>query len=53
VVLVSACSGHGFKHAAAVGEIAAELSIGTTEGRLRPDAFRLARLASSPVLPRE
>jgi sarcosine oxidase len=52
VVLVSACSGHGFKHSAAVGEMAAELVTGTP-GRLRADGFRLARLTERPVLPQE
>jgi sarcosine oxidase len=43
VALVSACSGHGFKHAAAVGEMAADLVMGT-EGRLRREPFALSRL---------
>ena len=30
VILVSACSGHGFKFASAVGEIAAQLALGDT-----------------------
>jgi sarcosine oxidase len=43
VHVVSPCSGHGFKHAAAVGEIVAEL---VTTGRTSIDlsAFSLARL---------
>jgi len=52
VVLVSACSGHGFKHAVAVGEIAADMASGI-EGPLRADAFGLARLSRRPVLPHE
>lgn len=43
VLVVSACSGHGFKHSAAVGEAVAEL---VCEGRSTVDLapFRLARL---------
>ena len=43
VLLVSACSGHGFKFAPAIGEIVSDLVI---EGRTRGDLalFRLARL---------
>ncbi len=42
VVVVSACSGHGFKHAPAIGEAAAELA---SQGKSRLDAsgFALAR----------
>jgi sarcosine oxidase len=42
IVLASPCSGHGFKHSAAIGESLAEL---TTEGRSTIDlsAFSLAR----------
>lgn len=42
VLVVSACSGHGFKHSAGIGEAAAEV---LTEGRSRADlgAFSLAR----------
>jgi sarcosine oxidase len=42
VLLVSPCSGHGFKHSAAIGEAVAEL---VTEGRSRLDLspFKLAR----------
>jgi len=42
VLIVSPCSGHGFKHSAAIGEAVAEL---VTEGRSRLDLspFRLAR----------
>jgi sarcosine oxidase len=44
VLLVSPCSGHGFKHSAAVGEIVAEIA---SEGRssIRTDAFSLDRFA--------
>jgi glycine/D-amino acid oxidase-like deaminating enzyme len=42
--LVSACSGHGFKHSAAVGEIVSQLLI---EGRSEIDisAFQASRFA--------
>jgi len=42
VLVVSACSGHGFKHSAGIGEAVAEV---LTEGRSRADltAFSLAR----------
>jgi sarcosine oxidase len=48
VVLVSPCSGHGFKHSAAIGEAVAEL---VTEGRSRLDLtpFGLARFEGSPI----
>ncbi|HZZ92894.1 MAG TPA: N-methyl-L-tryptophan oxidase [Usitatibacter sp.] len=42
VVLVSACSGHGFKHAPAVGEMAADLVLGWP-GALSPAGFTLGR----------
>jgi sarcosine oxidase len=46
VLVVSACSGHGFKHSAGIGEAAAEL---LTEGRSRANlaAFSLARFQNS------
>lgn len=43
VVLVSACSGHGFKHAAALGEMAADLATGSS-GTLRREPFSIDRL---------
>lgn len=45
VLLVSPCSGHGFKHSAAIGEAVAEL---VTEGRSRLDLshFRLDRFVN-------
>jgi sarcosine oxidase len=45
VLVVSACSGHGFKFASAIGEAAADLLM----GRSRPDlaAFGRERLVSS------
>lgn len=45
VILASPCSGHGFKHSAAIGEALAELAI---EGATRFDlsAFRIGRFAS-------
>jgi sarcosine oxidase len=44
IVIASPCSGHGFKHSAAIGEALAELA---TDGRSRFDlsAFRLGRFA--------
>ncbi|MBN8824319.1 MULTISPECIES: N-methyl-L-tryptophan oxidase [unclassified Spirosoma] len=40
VLLASACSGHGFKHSAAVGQIMAELAlIGTTKFDISPFRF--------------
>lgn len=46
ITLVSACSGHGFKHSAALGEAIAE---GIVEGRSRIDlaAFGAARFAAA------
>jgi sarcosine oxidase len=46
-VLVSPCSGHGFKHSAAIGEAVAEW---VTEGRSRldPGAFGLGRFEGGP-----
>ncbi|UHC18887.1 N-methyl-L-tryptophan oxidase [Methylobacterium currus] len=46
VLVVSACSGHGFKHSAGIGLVAAEL---LTEGRSRIDTrpFALGRFASA------
>ena len=42
VIVASACSGHGFKHSAAVGEM---LAVAATEpGWTAPEAFRLGRL---------
>ena len=45
VLIASACSGHGFKHSATIGEILAEL---TTEGRSRFDVtpFCFARFST-------
>lgn len=47
VTLVSACSGHGFKFASAVGEAAADLADGA-EPRVPLDAFDPARLIARP-----
>jgi sarcosine oxidase len=48
VRIVSACSGHGFKHAAAVGEAVAQLAIGDrTAVDLEP--FRARRLDREPA----
>jgi sarcosine oxidase len=46
LLVVSACSGHGFKHSAAVGELVAQMAL---EGAVPPAAFRLARPAMSPA----
>jgi sarcosine oxidase len=43
VLVVSACSGHGFKHAPAIGEAAAETLIEGAPARVDLGAFRLAR----------
>ncbi|HEX3484403.1 MAG TPA: N-methyl-L-tryptophan oxidase [Micropepsaceae bacterium] len=45
IILASPCSGHGFKHSAAIGEALAEIA---TKGRSRFDlsAFRLGRFAA-------
>lgn len=42
IVMVSACSGHGFKHSAAVGEMASELAT-TGKTTLDSSSFRLDR----------
>jgi len=48
VLLVSPCSGHGFKHSPAIGEAAAAWA---EDGRapFAGDAFRLARFANAPA----
>lgn len=47
VVVVSACSGHGFKFAAAIGDVAVDLA--ATGGTPRPiDAFSLRRFTAAP-----
>ena len=48
VLIVSPCSGHGFKHSTALGEAVAEL---VTEGRSRLDLspFRIGRFGSAPA----
>lgn len=46
VLVVSACSGHGFKHSAAIGEAAAEV-VTLGSARLDLSAFRLARFATA------
>ncbi len=45
ILVVSACSGHGFKHLAGIGEYVAQVLDG--EDSLRP-AFALDRLALEP-----
>ena len=45
ILLASACSGHGFKHSAALGEVLAQLALGEKPViDLRP--FRLSRFAT-------
>ena len=55
VLVVSACSGHGFKHSAGIGEaVAAELAGagGTVDlSTLRPRTFRLIRRLMARGLP--
>ena len=48
VLLASACSGHGFKHSAAVGELLARVA-GNGDARAIPERFKLNRLAASPA----
>jgi glycine/D-amino acid oxidase-like deaminating enzyme len=45
VTIASPCSGHGFKHSAAIGEALAEI---VTQGKSRFDlsAFKFARLST-------
>ncbi|WP_300682256.1 FAD-dependent oxidoreductase [Nocardioides sp.] len=43
VVLASACSGHGFKHAPAVGELAAQVALGLASA---PERFRFSSVPS-------
>jgi sarcosine oxidase len=47
VIIASPCSGHGFKHSAAIGESLAELAL---EGRSALDlgSFAFSRLAPRP-----
>ena len=42
VILASPCSGHGFKHSAAIGEVLADLAT-VGESRLDVSSFRLGR----------
>jgi glycine/D-amino acid oxidase-like deaminating enzyme len=50
VAYVSACSGHGFKFSASIGEALAQLSLdGTISPLIRP--FSAARLGVSPQNP--
>ena len=44
MIIVSACSGHGFKHSAAVGEAVSEIVVdGSSRIDLKP--FKLSRVA--------
>jgi len=45
VLIASACSGHGFKHSPAIGEILADMALGATP-RFDLAPFRLRRLSS-------
>ncbi len=50
ILVVSPCSGHGFKHSAAIGEVAAQCAV---EGRSQIDisAFRLSRFDAGSIKP--
>ena len=48
VVIASPCSGHGFKHSAAVGETLAQLAL-DGESDIEISAFALARLGDIQV----
>ena len=50
VVVVSACSGHGFKHAASIGECAAHLALGAPPP-VDVSAFSLSRFTDPAVRP--
>ena len=45
IIVASPCSGHGFKHSAAIGEALGELTL-TSESRLDLTPFSLARFSS-------
>lgn len=47
ILVVSPCSGHGFKHSAAIGEIAAQRAI-AQEGAIDASAFALSRFEREP-----
>ena len=47
VVVLSPCSGHGFKFASAIGEVAADLATGRTPG-FDLSLFSIERFASFP-----
>ncbi len=49
VVVVSACSGHGFKFATAIGEIVADL-VAERKPRFDLDMFRMTRFAAMTPL---
>jgi sarcosine oxidase len=46
VLIVSPCSGHGFKHSAAIGEVVADLAI-TGQSRMDISKFKMDRFAKS------
>lgn len=39
VIVASPCSGHGFKHSAAIGEVLAQMTVGETQADIRHFAF--------------
>jgi sarcosine oxidase len=45
IIVASPCSGHGFKHSAALGEAISDLAVGAP-ARFDLSAFALARLQS-------
>lgn len=47
VIVASACSGHGFKFAPAIGEAVADLALGSEPG-VDVEPFRLARFSATP-----
>ena len=48
IVIASPCSGHGFKHSAAIGEVVCELVM-LGQSRIPIDAFRIDRFAGRSV----
>jgi sarcosine oxidase len=48
VLIVSPCSGHGFKHSAAIGEAVAEL-VTSGESAIDLEPFSLGRFERQPV----
>ena len=46
VIIASACSGHGFKHSAAIGEVLAELAI-NGKSKIDISKFSISRFGRS------